>query len=141
MGPGGIRFNRYISRILAGKKAILRLVENNDHVCVGLAENNTAASFTPLTTLKSNGCLTLWNVDRFDDIGTEIIRGGPKQYDASMLRKNWILLDPEYFPIRNGTFVPIQAKFFPKATYIQEALDAWAVKGIDLALLDLFQLK
>jgi len=141
MVPGGIRFNRYISRILAGKKAILRLVENNDHVCVGLAENNTAASFTPLTTLKSNGCISLWNVDRFDEIGTEIVPGGPKQFDSTMLRKNWILLDPQYFPIPNGTLVPIQAKYFPTATYIQEALDAWAVKGIDLALLDLFQLK
>ncbi len=139
--PGGIRFGRYLSRILGGKKMILRSVEVNDHTCTGLSENNTPDQFTPLTTLKSNGCLTIWNSERFDDIGSEIVRGGPKQYDPSMLRKNWLILPPEFYPLANGTFVPIQAKFFPTATYIQEALENWAVQGIDLALWDLLQMK
>jgi hypothetical protein len=146
LGAGSI--GRYFARISAGKRAILLAKENNDHICVRDADDNTRDSYTPLTTLKSNGCFTLGNGEKFHEIGldanergTPLPDGSPKSYPPGMLKKNWMVVAPEYFPIPSAAFLPLQAKYFGSATYIQDALTAWAVQGIDPLFLQLLQLK
>jgi hypothetical protein len=148
MTPGAIQFGRYLSRITSGKKKILKVREAGDHTCQGPAPENSGDSYVPLTSLKSNGCFTLFNGNMFEVIGmnmtpngNNVPEGGPKYYTPAMLTKNWIILKKDYFPIKNAPLLPLMAKYFPTATYIQEALDNWGIEGIDAFFLELLQMK
>jgi len=146
---GARDFNRYLARISKGKKAILLARENNDHLCPGDTDpENTSDNYAPLTTLKSNGCFALYNGSKFEEMGSMTNRNGrplppgsPPNYDPAMLRKNWMIIDPQYFPLPSAPFLLLLAKYFPVASYIQEALENWAVQGIDALFLELLQMK
>ena len=148
MQYGAGNLNRYIARITNGKDTILLVKENNDHLCPDDAPDNSRDAYNPLTTLKSDGCFVILNSKYFDRIGSEfgpdggrIPEGGPKYYNPTMVRKNWIILNPDYFPIKGAPLLPLMAKYFGIATYIQDALNDWAIEGIDAYFLELFQMK
>jgi hypothetical protein len=61
---------------------------------------------------------------------------------------NWIVLHKDYFPLKGaeeggggGPFDLFLAKAFPVASYIQKALNDWAIEAIDSALYTLFDIK
>ena len=124
--PGAVSFARYLSRIAAGKRALILALEQNDHQCTDVGQRPA-----PLTTLKSNGCFTLLNPQRFD----------PSVFPTDMLGNNWIFLSPSYMPIPTAPLLPIAAKYFGSASYIQDALKDWAIEGIDSLFLELLQTK
>jgi hypothetical protein len=88
----------------------------------------------PLSTLKSNACITLFkSLDGFNEIRS-----------SDLLQSNWLALEPQYFPVMtfgSTSYKDMSAKYFTKATFIQDALDNWGTLGMDSALFELFQAK
>ena len=124
--PGAVSFPRYLSRIAGGKKALLLALEHNDQQCTEVGQPPA-----PLSSLKSNECFTIINPQRFD----------PSVFPTDMLGNNWMFLAPSYMPIATAPFLSLAAKYFGTASYIQEALDAWAIEGMDALFLELLQTK
>lgn len=128
-GSGGI--GRLLGNLRQGKKTILRQKEQDISRCV--KDSGKDGRYTPLTTLKSNQCI-------FVGKGLENFTELQISQAPDMLKNNWILLAPQYFPIRDP-FLLVVAKFFQTESYIQEAFENWGIEGIDIAFLELFQAK
>ena len=100
------------------------------------------AVFRPLTTLKSNDCITFFRgIEAFLLLSLMAI-------DSEDYKSNWIVLKEDYYPLKKGVegggggpLDIIVAKAFPHASYIQKALDDWAIDAIDPALYSLFDIK
>ena len=151
-GAGGI--DRYMGFLLGGLDYIKLTYEHDSQRCwkpipfriqgPNEVEENSRPRpvFRPVTTLKSNDCITMFNgIKNFLFFSfTEI--------DSELFKSNWIVLQKDYFPLREGKegggggpMDLIVAKAFPHASYIQKALDDWAIDAIDPALYSLFDIK
>jgi hypothetical protein len=138
---GSASAERMLADFRKTKKMLLESVEADLTTCPSPTDTNNiparqnasgrmvAPIFIPLTTLKSNGCIQVFKSKEF----FEATR------DSQALPKSWIILDPAYLTFTQS--IPIVAKYFKSARFIQEAFDNWAVEGIDPALFELFQLK
>lgn len=97
--------------------------------------NDNHPQRAPLTTLKSNRCISLYN-------NLEAIN---ELVDTDSLQSNWMVIDPLYFPevvvkISNVK-KDLTAKYFQQASFIQDALDNWGVTAMDPLLWKLFETK
>jgi hypothetical protein len=139
--PGSASARRLINDMSASKEELLDRVESDLTTCPSPLDTNDkpayrnasgrfqAPRYMPLSTLKSNGCILLVNSE---ENLTQMIEMG--NYS-----KNWIILKPTYMHFSGQ--MPMMAKYFKSARYIQKAFDNWGILGIDPALLELFQLK
>ncbi|NBO59403.1 MAG: hypothetical protein EBU82_00365 [Flavobacteriia bacterium] len=151
-GAGGI--DRYFGFLLGGLDYIKLTYEHDSQRCLkaipfriqGPSEvkgnRKPRDVFRPLVTLKSNDCLTMFNGIK------NFLLHSTMEIDSELFRSNWIVLRKDYFPLKGGDegggggpMDFIVAKAFPHASYIQKALDDWAIDAIDPALYSLFNIK
>ncbi len=96
--------------------------------------NEGNLNLQPLTTLKSNSCISLVkNTKTIYDFG-----------NTNYFQSNWLVLEPKYYPVMSPFEMVVKdlsAKYFKQATFIQDALDDWGFEGMDSALFELFQAK
>ncbi len=151
---GAGSFDRYMGFLLGGLDYIQITYEHDSQRCFTpipfriempseiQGNQNPRGIYRPLVTLKSNDCLTMFN-----GIKNFLIHS-TTQIDSESFAGNWIVLRKDYFPLKGadeggggGPFDLLLAKAFPHASYIQKALNDWAIDGIDSALYTLFDIK
>lgn len=137
----GRYFARYYPYFFTNYKKLLYLMEYDLYQCSGRNPEDSLLNRgpdghrhqKPLVTLKSNLCISLFR--SIHTVREELT-------DTDELRSNWLILDPDYFPaVHSNPFSKkdMFAKYFTKATFIQDALDNWGIHGIDPLLFELFQ--
>lgn len=130
--------DRYLDFFFADSKRLQYVFDFDEYQCFvdDISFNNDGRiSRQPLTTLKSNLCISIFN-----NLETIYSIGG-----SDGLRSNWMVLDPVYFPSlrpeitsRKADFT---AKYFQETSFIQDALDNWGILAVDPLLWKLFQTK
>lgn len=137
----GAFLGRYLKWFFTDYNRFLMVTEYDEQQCwpdpsqIPNLTNDGHFQRKPLTTLKSNGCISLFN-------DVEIVR---ELSDTDGLQNNWLVLDPLYFPevsvqITSGK-KDLTAKYFQTASYIQDALDHWGILAMDPLLWKLFDTK
>ena len=151
---GAGSFDRYLGFLLGGLDYIQMTYEHDSQRCFIPTpfriempseiegNQNPRGIYRPLVTLKSNDCLTMFNGIK------NFLLHSTTQIDNESFAGNWIVLRKDYFPLKGsdeggggGPFDLLLAKAFPHASYIQKALDDWAIDAIDSALYTLFDIK
>jgi hypothetical protein len=121
--PGAIRANRYLASLTHGKQYMIYHADFDKNRCA-LSLDEDKPKFKPLTTLKSSGCLTIFNDVR---ALKKYMEGGIPSY---MFFKNWIVLREQYVPFGQD-FGAIFASSFLTSSFILDALENWGFIGMD----------
>lgn len=147
-------FDRYLGFLKGGLDYIKLTYEHDSQRCLDpipfriqmpsevKGNEHPRKIFRPLVTLKSNECITFFRGIKNFLLHTSMA------IDNETFAGNWIVLHKDYYPLKEGgegggggPFDFIVAKAFPYASYIQKALNDWAIDAIDPALYSLFDIK
>jgi hypothetical protein len=137
----GAGLGRYLKWFFTDYNRFLMVAEYDEYQCwpdptVPLEfTNDDHPQRQPLTTLKSNGCISLFNdPDAIYELN-----------HTDGLQSNWIVMEPLYFPeisVKKSTGKKdFTAKYFQQASFIQDALDNWGITAMDPLLWKLFETK
>jgi hypothetical protein len=126
--PASVSIPRLFADLKNGKNQIIKNVEADLCTCVSPWDtNNTPEHYTPLTTLKSNGCIQVLRDE--NDLEPILMFG--------LQAKGFLIIPPPY----NKQMIPIAAKYLRSMRMFREALDDWAILGMDSLLWKLFETK
>ena len=131
--PGAIRPGRYTASMKEGKKYMVYHIDFNKYRCAIPLEEDTV-KIKPLTTLKSKGCITIFNGKK--NIMTYMGEG----IDSSLFFKNWIVLRSEYSPFKNA-FERVLAFKLLDCSFFVDAMNNWGIVGMDPFFFKLCQAK
>lgn len=137
----GAGLGRYLKWFFAEYQRFLMVTEYDEYQC--WPDPSVPLEFTndghpqraPLTTLKSNDCISLFNnPDAIYELN---------QTDG--LQSNWMVMEPLYFPEisvkKSSGKKDFTAKYFQQASFTQDAVDNWGITAMDPLLWKLFETK
>jgi hypothetical protein len=121
--PGAIRPARYLASMIEGKKYMIYHTDFNTYRCA-IPLDEDMPRIKPLTTLKSNGCITIFNGKR------GILKYMRAGIDSQLFYKNWIVLRKEYSPFKSE-FERVFASKLLVSSFFVDAMNNWGLVGMD----------